>query len=404
MEADGSLTVGGLLPGDGSSDAFVSRIGPDGLLDDLFGDGGVVLVASAGAGEYVSFSTARLDGQGRVLAAGLSGSERRVTRYLADGLPDPSFGQDGIAVVGFDRADQFNPKGLWPLEDGGFFLGGDIGGPTGGLVVARYDASGALDEGFGDGGRIIVSRSTNTEQFTGFAGRAGGVYVLGETFQTGNQQGRVVAVGPDGLDASFADGGVLQTDALVRDAVVGAVEQPDGRLVTLSRSYGTTPSYSAAVLDRYADGRLDPSFAPDGTGRLYETFGRENVRAVSLAEQRGEGLLVTAFAGSRIIARYDAPVRVRAEDANPAIALASSLSVWPNPTAGAASVRLEVPSASPVRVSVVDVLGREVAVLHDGRTSGAETWRTPSTLAPGVYTVLAEGARERVACRFTVIR
>jgi uncharacterized delta-60 repeat protein len=407
IEADGSITVAGILSRDGGADGFVSRVTPDGTLDAAFNGGTVLLDGGEG---FASFSAARLDSEGRVLATGLLGTERRVLRYLPDGSLDASFGADGVVTPSFAGADQFNPSGLWPLEGGAFFLGGTINGPSGGIVVARYDGSGVLDEGFGDGGRIVVSRSNATEQFVRFAERPdGGVYALGETFQAGNQQGRVVAVGPEGLDASFADGGVLAVDALVGDGVVDAVEQPDGRLVTLARSsyFGNGASFNVAVLDRYAGARLDPTFAPDGMGRIYETFGYGDVSPRSLTEQRGEGLLAAVLAtdgSARYLARYDAPVRVDVQDESAGQPTASALSIWPNPAVGATSVRLDLSNVETARVTVLDVLGREVAVLHDGAVARDHTWRMPAALVPGVYTVLAEIGRERLAARFTVVR
>ncbi len=77
----------------------------------------------------------------------------------------------------------------------------------------------------------------------------------------------------------------------------------------------------------------------------------------------------------------------------------------PNPTAGGAEVSLTLPAAGAARVVVIDVLGREVAVLHEGTlAAGATTLRVPSGLAPGVYAVLAEAAGVRVAQRVTVTR
>ncbi len=58
----------------------------------------------------------------------------------------------------------------------------------------------------------------------------------------------------------------------------------------------------------------------------------------------------------------------------------------PNPVSGTSTVRYEVPTGTPLRAALVDVLGRTVAVLHDGpaRGDGALTIRADD-LAPGVY-------------------
>ena len=70
------------------------------------------------------------------------------------------------------------------------------------------------------------------------------------------------------------------------------------------------------------------------------------------------------------------------------VAPALTLSVAPNPAAGAVTLRYTV-SAGPARVDVSDVLGRRVATLADGaHAEGTHTavW-TPAGVAPGLYAV-----------------
>ena len=58
----------------------------------------------------------------------------------------------------------------------------------------------------------------------------------------------------------------------------------------------------------------------------------------------------------------------------------------PNPAAGTSVVRYELPAETPLRAALVDVLGRTVAVLHDGPASGAGALTIRAAdLAPGVY-------------------
>lgn len=90
-----------------------------------------------------------------------------------------------------------------------------------------------------------------------------------------------------------------------------------------------------------------------------------------------------------------------ADDASPSASAGLSLSApAPNP---AASVRLTltVDAPQPVRVAVVDALGRAVAVLWDGETRGARDV-VVSGLAPGTYAVVARGAGGTVVRRVTV--
>ena len=78
----------------------------------------------------------------------------------------------------------------------------------------------------------------------------------------------------------------------------------------------------------------------------------------------------------------------------------------PNPSRGQAVVPYAVPEAGRVRVSVVDLLGREIAVLVDAEESaGAHEARLPAGhLAAGVYAVRVQAGQAQRVARLTVVR
>ena len=84
---------------------------------------------------------------------------------------------------------------------------------------------------------------------------------------------------------------------------------------------------------------------------------------------------------------------------------ASSLTVHPNPTTGQATVTLVLSKAVEVRAAVYDVLGREVAVLHDGPLAmGSHRLAFDSDLPAGVYLVRVTGDGFDAAQHVTVVR
>lgn len=84
---------------------------------------------------------------------------------------------------------------------------------------------------------------------------------------------------------------------------------------------------------------------------------------------------------------------------------ALALAVSPNPSRGAATVTLTgaVPLAS-ARVTLVDALGRRVAVLHDGPLPADARLALPPGLPAGVYTVSVDADGQAVTARITVVR
>jgi len=88
-------------------------------------------------------------------------------------------------------------------------------------------------------------------------------------------------------------------------------------------------------------------------------------------------------------------------------ATTAAMEAFPNPFAGRVSVQLTLQAAEPVRVEVLDVLGRRVALLHDGPLPAGRA--EPMTLdghdlPPGVYVVRATGASFTLARPLTRVR
>ena len=85
---------------------------------------------------------------------------------------------------------------------------------------------------------------------------------------------------------------------------------------------------------------------------------------------------------------------------------ALALEVGPNPATADATVTVSMPDAGRVRVSLFDMLGREVAVAHDGVLGAGRqplALRT-GALPAGVYVVVLETEGERMTRQLTVVR
>ncbi len=162
---------------------------------------------------------------------------------LPGGAVDPSFDASGAAL-------DLLPMSLAVMPDGSVLVGG-------GRTLARFEASGALDRSFGDGG-VLVDPTMSAADVT--VQPDGKILVAGiEPNAAEGSRGLVLAIVrlmPDGAhDPSFGEGGkvVVGPERLsTPDGVSRIVVRPDGRIVAAASFY---PAPAVVSLGR--DGRLD---------------------------------------------------------------------------------------------------------------------------------------------------
>ena len=103
------------------------------------------------------------------------------------------------------------------------------------------------------------------------------------------------------------------------------------------------------------------------------------------------------------VASEDAPATPPAPQAGSPTSVA--VSVWPNPTGGAVTVGLSLAEPQAVRVSVVDALGREVAVVHEGAAADGQRLAVDTGGWPvGAYTVRVVTEAGQASAGLTVVR
>lgn len=257
-------TIGGLdqtlLP-----NCRVTRLLPDGRPDPRFGADGSLRVGDPQ--RRISCTGLAVRADGKIVVAGYD-TDFVVLRYLADGTPDASFGDAGIArasfagqgfpeLAAFDMALQDDGKTVlvgraidqrpWPMRSR--------------FALMRFGEDGRLDPQFGDGGRVLTSFADfsrfDAEGFSAAIQPDGRIVVVGEL--AGAYAAAMARYLPDGrLDPSFGQGGRLASYENLNRGGAALTVQADGRLL-LAR--GLLGSESGSTVVRYfADGRIDPSF------------------------------------------------------------------------------------------------------------------------------------------------
>jgi uncharacterized delta-60 repeat protein len=132
---DGSVLVAASVRSwpDGQAAAGVIKLTPSGDLDTTFGDDGIgEVVPSGGSSRIVAMA---VDRQGRAILSAIFTRPGGITRgYLvrltADGLPDESFGADGLI-------EQIHTASSIAVDEEGRILTAAWAGRTGDVIVAR---------------------------------------------------------------------------------------------------------------------------------------------------------------------------------------------------------------------------------------------------------------------------
>lgn len=163
-DAEGEIFA---VSGGYASDLTIQRFGADGTLDRSFGRRGSVIVGQAHRppGNLFALPKIVVMPNGRVVVAGHlehAGLDEMVAfRYLADGRPDPSFGQGGRAILATSVA-AFT-WGLAVRPDGGVVLSGDgVGRSSRYFLLAALRPDGRPDYKVGPGGFAKVSVGTRS--------------------------------------------------------------------------------------------------------------------------------------------------------------------------------------------------------------------------------------------------
>jgi uncharacterized delta-60 repeat protein len=270
-------------------------------LDTSFGVAGKVTVGLPGGGKAVG-----LQRDGRLVVLGATG--RSVVRYNADGSLDSGFGNAGTAPIAFGSSlvggDEAKTLAIQP--DDKILVAGSarFSGTDQRMAVARLNADGSVDAGFGNGGATLIDPYAGNVNVTVVASFSGAEKLLLQP------DGKIVAVGwarftpedrvprdnsyaalrlsadgkPDGAGPGPGFGGDGATTFPPNGIAYGVALQSDGMLVIAGRAGARADEPDVGTARLKTDGGLDT--AGDLADRTPEMYGRD-----------GSGFVVQGFAG-----------------------------------------------------------------------------------------------------------
>lgn len=309
VQADGKIVAAGEAFV-ANQDFAVVRYNADGTPDITFGNSGVAIIP-IGTGNDTARSVA-IDSQGRIVVAGTAFvggiNQIAVVRLDPNGSLDVSFGAGGIATANF-VSDATLAEGM-ALQNDKVVVVATLDERQN-VGVVRFDTNGALDATFGVGGRRSLDMVPNVDPDIPSEEFAAGIAI------DGNQQILIAAYGFNGssvvavarltangaLDGSYGTGGITVTPL---DGFITAIAaQADGKVV--ATGIYTSNSTDDVFVARYdASGVLDSGF---GTGGVVVTALPERQSAFDVAIQSDKivvagGSFATGQADELLVMRY----------------------------------------------------------------------------------------------------
>jgi uncharacterized delta-60 repeat protein len=314
VQGDGKIVAVGEMVVGGDAQFAVARYLPGGGLDPQFGISGMNFINFGGQEDAAT--AVAVQGDGKIVVAGFTldqsgNADFALVRLTDSGGLDPDFGNMGRVTLDFaggpDAATGVLLQGDKILVGGGAVLNGPSD-----FALARFNADGSLDVGFGTGGKVTTDVVGLGDYIAGIALQSDGKIVAAGTADTSIVGGdfavaRYSANG--GPDYTFGVKGVQRVDLGLEDKLDGLAIQADDRIVVVGATSNAPGSFELARLT--ADGFVDTSFGTNGT--VFTDFSFGGARAESVAIQAdgrivvgGDGFDLGSGKAVFVLARYSA--------------------------------------------------------------------------------------------------
>lgn len=371
-----------------------------GALSTNFGIGGKVLRPPQNGAAYTAVAE---QADGRIIAVGRNdypgGGKDLLQRYFDNGAPDTSL-QINNLITNLVGAEYGQWEQIVLTPDQKILLLGLFRTHSGidrYGVLARFNASGALDTSFAEQG-ILKTTIDLPMRINCFELLPDNSILLGGSSNY-NQDYAVGKLDKNGhWDTSFGNNGLAFWDfGQFNNSVNDLAVQADGRIIIVGRN--SMPRNNLGIMRLNPDGSLDESFVPNGTLSNFwagpgtsveiEPSGSILVMPV-LVEQwpHDDILLVRLLTGTALGIADQA-------DNSPI------LLVYPNPVKESLNLEYELLHSQTIRINLYDQAGRLAGNLlqNAARAAGKhqETLELPMQLPAGVYTLVLETATTKRA-------
>ena len=252
--------------------AALVRFNQNGSLDTSFGDSGLVITQAEGYyGDH--FNSLARQSDGKILAAGFvqqsgdDSSHTLLVRYLPDGSPDSSFGNNGILIGSSGKANAM----VIQKDDKILLAGQESKGSADNrfrFLVKRYNSDGSRDKDFGNNGKASIQITSYSEAHAIALQDDGKILLAGQGNSAvhfpGSDFALVRLLSNGNLDKTFGNEGKVTTTFEGSGKAFTIKLQDNGKVVVAGYA-GTKSAGSHFALARYNSyGELDTSFGTTG--------------------------------------------------------------------------------------------------------------------------------------------
>jgi len=258
IQTDGKIIVVGLSIQNSQRRVALARYNPDGSLDNTFGTGGKVVLASNFVVAFTSVIKIQADGK-YVLNCQI-GNHIGIVRLNSNGTLDTTFDGDGLVTTNLGTTTS-SPYDLAIQQDGKIVVVGarNINQDS---FILRYNTNGSLDTTFNVTGTKIINYSPNSDFLMSLAIQPDGKIVAVGNSNNATVVSRFLSNG--NFDTTFIGGGTIpyNLDTVNNEWGTGIHIMADGRMIVISASAVSPRPLLAARLNQ--NGSLDTTFAKFG--------------------------------------------------------------------------------------------------------------------------------------------
>ena len=265
IQGDGKIVAAGYSLNENQINDFaLARYNQDGTLDNTFGINGIV-TTPVGTFNAVANSVS-VQSDGRIIAAGSSVKNSQIVftlvRYKPNGFADNTFGTNGIVTTPVGTLDA-DANSVSVQSDGKIIVGGSSG--ENGVILARYNSSGTLDDTFGTNG-IVTTNKPSLIIANSISIQNDGKIVSAGNLKHGNINGfAILRYNSNGtLDSTFGTSGVVTTAIGLRATANSVSIQADDKIVAAGTSFIESNNQPITLARYNTNGTLDTTFGKAG--------------------------------------------------------------------------------------------------------------------------------------------